>query len=558
MLRVALAQINTTVGDLRGNSAKILSFVERAKDKQADLVVFPELAVTGYPPEDLLFKGDFVKDNFKTLVNLAKRIKGIVAIVGFVDRDRQGKIYNAAAVISGGCLRGVYHKQALPNYGVFDEKRYFTEGRQQPLFSIGGISVGVSICEDIWVRDGIIRCQAKAGARIAVNLSSSPYDFGKIKQREDLLIGQARSSRLYVCYVNLVGGQDELVFDGGSLVIDPQGKIIASARQFEEDLLVIDIPVVAKRRSKTKKLIAVPADISVSKETVKPHRAAHLNRTERIYRALVLGTRDYLTKNGFKKAVIGVSGGIDSALVSAIAVAAIGKENVIGVSMPSEYTSEGTRTDSKQLADNLGIRHLEIPIGHIYKAYLNELKTEFTSLKSDVAEENLQARIRGNILMALSNKFGWLVLTTGNKSEIAVGYCTLYGDMSGGFAVIKDVPKTMVYEIAKYINQTSGNVIPASIFERPPTAELRKDQKDEDTLPPYATLDPILKAYVEEHESLVSLAKQNKNMALVKEIVRMVDKSEYKRRQAPPGIKITTRAFGKDWRLPITNKYNGF
>ena len=559
MLRVALAQINTTVGDLQGNSARILSFAAQARDQQADLVVFPELAVTGYPPEDLLFKGAFIDDNLKALAGLVGSLQGLAAVVGFVDRDRRGYIYNAAAVIAGGRLRGVYHKQALPNYGVFDEKRYFAEGKKQLMFDVGGIPVGVSICEDIWIRDGVIRGQAKAGARIAVNLSSSPYDFGKIKQREDLLRAQARSARMYVCYANTVGGQDELVFDGGSLVIDPKGKIVASARQFAEDLMVVDIPVEKPRQKKSGKIINIPSGSGKSpKQPLEPHLSAHLSRTQRIYQALVLGTRDYLGKNGFKKAVIGVSGGIDSALVAAIAVAAVGKENVIGVSMPSEYTSAGTRADSQQLARNLGIRHFEVPIGNIYQSYLDALKGEFADTKPDVTEENLQARIRGNILMSLSNKFGWIVLTTGNKSEIAVGYCTLYGDMSGGFAVIKDVPKTLVYEIARYINQSSGEVIPESILERPPTAELRKDQKDEDSLPPYEVLDPILKSYVEEHQSLVSLAKKNKNAAMVKDIVRMVDQSEYKRRQAPPGIKITPRAFGKDWRLPITNKYKGF
>lgn len=528
MLRLALAQINTTVGDLAGNCKKILDTIVRAKRKGADIVVFPELAVTGYPPEDLLYKEHFVQDNIKHLRALAKKVSKITAIVGFVDVDRQKRIYNAAAIITNGRIKGVYHKRDLPNYGVFDEKRYFTEGKNNSLFSLNGTKVGLSICEDIWREKGVYQEQRKGKARILINLSSSPYDFGKLKQREDLLIRRAKKAQAVVCYANLVGGQDELVFDGGSLMINPQGKIVASGKQFEEDLVF---------------------EGNVSEK---------FTQTERIYKALVLGTKDYIRKNGFKKVVIGLSGGIDSSVVAAIAVDAVGKENVIGISMPSQFTSKGTKADAKKVAGNLKIRYIEVPIQGIFATFLFVLRGNLHSKRRiDVAEENLQARIRGNILMTFSNKYGWLVLTTGNKSEVAVGYCTLYGDMTGGFAVIKDVPKTRVYELAKLINKCQKNVIPESVVQRAPTAELRKNQKDQDVLPAYEVLDPLLKDYVEEHRSLAQMTKKC-NKKLAQEIIKMVDKSEYKRRQSPPGIKITPRAFGKDWRLPITNKYKEF
>ena len=542
MIRIAVAQINPIVGDLAGNQDKIVDYIHRAKIQEVDIVAFPELAICGYPPEDLLYKDHFVRDNIKVLRSLVKETKGITAIVGFVDTDRTKKLYNAAAVITNRKIKGIYRKEELPNYGVFDEKRYFHQGKDNKIFLIAGQRVGVSVCEDIWSDNGICQDQAKKGAKLLINISCSPYDIGQLKKREQILKKRTKQTKTFICYVNLVGGQDELVLDGGSLVIDPKGKIVASAKQFEEDLMVADIAI-GKTRSK--------------KQSLKRHMSKRLSQNERIYQALILGTRDYAWKNGFQKAVLGLSGGIDSALVATIAADALGKENVIGVTMPSRYTSKETKSDAKRLADNLGIQFIESPIEKMFKTYLSEMKSELKGTKFGLAEENLQARIRGNILMTLSNKFGWLVLTTGNKSEVAVGYCTLYGDMTGGFAVIKDVPKTKVYELAKFRNGKGKAVIPASTIKRAPTAELRANQKDQDSLPPYNVLDPMLYEYVEKHRSLKQMARQN-NRILIKNIITLVDRSEYKRRQAPPGIKITPRAFGRDWRLPITNRYKEF
>jgi len=545
-MRIALAQINPTVGDLAGNQRKISEYIDRAKAAQADLVVFPELALCGYPPEDLLYKEHFIQDNLKALKSLLKQTKGIVAIVGFVDQDKSKKIYNAAAVIVNGRLKGIIHKEDLPNYGVFDEKRYFAAGKKNVLFSLNKIKVGVNVCEDIWANDGLAVRQAKAGAQVLINISSSPYHEGKMKLRQKMLTRRARQTKTFICYANIVGGQDELVFDGGSLVVNPKGKVIARAKQFEEDLLVVSLAM-------------------TQKTTLPPL----LEPTAEVYQALVLGTRDYVRKNGFQKVVVGLSGGIDSAFVAVIACDALGADNVIGITLPSKFSSPETQLDAKVLASNLGIQFIQVSIEEIFNSYLSVLRGEFSGRPLDVTEENLQARIRGNILMAFSNKFGWLVLTTGNKSEIAVGYCTLYGDMSGGFALLKDVPKTKVYELARFRNhQEKSPFIPESIFERAPTAELRENQKDQDSLPPYEVLDPILKSYVEEHHSFEQVLKERvrkKNTAvpedaprMIKDVIRMVDKSEYKRRQAPPGVKITPRAFGKDWRLPITNKYHEF
>ncbi|VAX35233.1 NAD synthetase / Glutamine amidotransferase chain of NAD synthetase [hydrothermal vent metagenome] len=524
-MKIALAQINSTVGDLAGNQKKIVDYIHRAKDQDADIVIFPEMAICGYPPEDLLFKDHFVQDNFKILRSIYKETKGITGVVGFVDRDKVGNLYNAAAVITNGKLQGTYHKKYLPNYGVFDEKRYFQAGTMEGMFSVDSVNFGVSICEDIWVK-------TQSASFLHINISCSPYDVGKLKARHQLLKKRAKENNSFIVYVNLVGGQDELVFDGGSLVIDPKGKIIAEAKAFEEDLLIVDLSVRAQQ--------AVP-----------------MTQTEGIYKALILGTHDYVKKNGFSKVVIGLSGGIDSALVAVIAVEALGKKNVVCVSMPSKYTSKGTMSDAKQLAENLEVEFKEIIIEETVKSYEKLLSKEFRNHKPNVAEENIQARIRGNILMALSNKFGWLVLTTGNKSEMAVGYCTLYGDMSGGFAVIKDVPKMKVYELAEFINSQGKVIIPKMIIKRAPSAELRPNQKDQDTLPPYEILDEILKKYVENHQPLSKIAKKY-NRAIVKKVIQLVDQSEYKRRQSPPGIKITSRAFGKDWRLPIINRYKEF
>lgn len=560
MFRVAAAQINPTVGDLAGNRRRIVDYIRRAKARDADIVIFPEMAVCGYPPEDLLYKNHFVRDNIKILRSLEKETEGIAAVVGFVDTDERKRLYNAAAVIYGGRVKGVYHKEALPNYGVFDEKRYFCPGENNKIFSLGKQCFGVSICEDIWVDHGVYHRQARAGARLLINISSSPYDVGKLRERERLLKKRARQTKAFVCYVNLVGGQDELVFDGGSLVVNPAGRMIASAEQFEEDLLVADLESDI-RRAKSRKasnIIAIGRGLpQKKKQPIQRHLSGHLSQNERIYRALVLGTRDYARKNGFQKAVLGLSGGIDSSLVAVIAVDSLGKDNVIGVTMPSRYTSGGTRADAKRVAERLGIQLFEAPIEKIFKTYLTELKRKLEGIKAGPAEENLQARIRGNILMALSNTFGWLVLATGNKSEVAVGYCTLYGDMTGGFAVIKDVPKTKVYELAKHRNGLGKRVIPLSVLKRAPSAELRANQKDRDSLPPYGILDEVLKGYVERHWSLAQMGRHNAR-DLIKNIVTMVDRSEYKRRQAPPGIKITQRAFGKDWRLPITNQYKEF
>lgn len=554
-LRVALAQVNTTVGDLEGNRRKIAFFTSRAVRAGAHIVVFPELTLTGYPPEDLLLKKYFIEDNLRTLKAIIPSIKKITAVIGFVDRDKKGSLYNAAAVIVDGKLKGVYHKNNLPNYGVFDEKRYFTKGENVKIFDYNGASFAVSICEDIWNDNGPCRAAAKAGAKILLNLSASPYHAGKTQEREKVLSLCAKKNQTFVLYCNLVGGQDELVFDGASLVFGPKGKIIAQAKSFEEDLLIANIEFVQTK--KVAKAIPAAAKTLMNGKVAAPSILAHkLSAEEEIYRALVLGTRDYILKNGFDKAVLGISGGIDSALVAAIAKDAIGKENVLAVSMPSPYTSNATRADAKKVAKNLDIAFEEVPIKKVFSAYLQTLKPSFLGLKPNIAEENLQARIRGNILMAFSNKFGHLVLTTGNKSEIAVGYCTLYGDMAGGFAVIKDVPKTTVYRLANFVNKKAGrSIIPLSVIKRAPSAELKKNQKDQDTLPPYPVLDKILKAYVEEDKGLSRLAATAHQAQLARKIISLIDHMEYKRRQAPLGVKITPKAFGKDRRLPITNQY---
>jgi NAD+ synthase (glutamine-hydrolysing) len=556
MLRVSLAQANITVGDLSGNYRKILDFTKKARDLGSDFVVFPELVLCGYPPEDLLFKDHFISDSLKELHSLAKKVKGITAIVGFVDQNSRKDLYNAAAIIADGKIKGVYRKENLPNYGVFDEKRYFVKGENNALFKSGQVLCGINICEDIWADKPTVYWQTKQGAKVLINLSGSPYDLGKLKQREKLLVNLAKEHAVYVCYNNLVGGQDELVFDGGSLVINPKGQVIASGKQFEEDLITADLDIPARKSSLAvshKKTIILPAAKEKTK-LISTRKAKRYSELERIFHALVLGSRDYVQKNGFKKVVVGLSGGIDSSLVASIAKEAIGKKNVVGISMPSEYSSKATQSDAKKLAKNLGIKLIKVPIEDIFGSYLSTLKKSFKGCKTDVTEENIQARIRGNILMAFSNKFGWLVLTTGNKSEVAVGYCTLYGGMSGGFAVIKDVPKTLVYELAELI-KVEKDIIPKSILTRAPSAELKKNQKDQDTLPAYKDLDPLIKGYVEKHQSLRKMTSKGQSIDVVKKVIKMVDCSEYKRRQSPPGIKITPRAFGKDWRLPITNKY---
>ncbi len=575
LLRVALAQMNSTVGDLAGNSKKISDYIKKAVRQKADIIAFPELALTGYPPEDLLLKPQFISDNMAELKKISGRTHGITVITGFVDTEKNN-LYNAAAVISEGRVTDIYHKIFLPNYGVFDEHRYFKAGKRFPVYNVGGVRFGVNICEDIWHREGPARIQALAGAEVIININASPYEMGKPALRERILKERSSENGVIIAYLNAVGGQDELIFDGFSMVFDHEGCLIARGKQFEEDLLVLDLDMERLRKfrkSRAKSLGRMPAraagavrkiNISVTehKERKKLKAAAvepALKQEEELYKALALGTADYVRKNGFSGVVIGLSGGVDSSLVAAIAADAIGKENVKGLFMPSEYTSVESREDAFGLAANLGIAISELPINDILGQYLHLLSGAFRGTKEDTTEENLQARIRGNLLMAFSNKFGWLVLTTGNKSEMSVGYATLYGDMAGGFAVIKDVPKTLVYDIGRWRNSTGdGVVIPERVLWKEPTAELKHDQKDSDTLPPYPVLDPILRAYIEDEVSFEEILKMGCDIECVRKVISMVDRSEYKRRQSPPGIKITSRAFGRDRRFPITNRYRSY
>ena len=566
--RVGLAQINPTVGAIEANARLVLDWMERARAAGCDLVAFPELALTGYPPEDLLFKTAFIEANLRALADVARQSRGITAVVGYV--DKRDDIFNAAAVLHDGAQVGTYHKQYLPNYGVFDENRYFQSGTEAPVFVVGDTVLAANICEDIWYPTGPTTLQALAGAELVVTINASPYHAGKAQFREKMLATRAADDLVCLAFVNTVGGQDELVFDGQSFIFNEKGERIARGRAFEEDLVVADLDLDEifrarlhdSRRRKEKLRAAEPTRISLPslplREKPKPpaHEIPALEPVEEIYQALVLGTRDYVTKIGYKHVVIGLSGGIDSALVAAIAVDALGAANVTGVTMPSPFSSLGTRRDAARLAKNLGIDMLRVPITGVLKAYKRALAAAFKGLKEDVTEENLQARIRGNYLMALSNKFGWLVLNTGNKSEIAVGYTTLYGDMAGGFAVIKDCPKMLVYRLSEHANARAGReLIPKAVFTRPPSAELRLDQTDQDTLPPYAELDAILECYVEGDQSVADIMGRGFDGATVKRVIAMVDRNEYKRRQGAIGIKITPRAFGKDWRLPIVNKF---
>ena len=577
--RLALAQINTTVGDIPGNTAKIIDYVERAREAQADLVAFPELAITGYPPEDLLFKTSFLQANEEAMKQVIAAAKGIAVVVGYVQVGPD--IANAAAVGFDGRLIDSYRKMYLPNYGVFDEDRYFRRGETCPVYTINGAGVGVSICEDIWYPVGPIAVQREAGAELIVNINGSPFHAGKRVYREKMIATRASDNELIVAYLNLVGGQDELIFDGSSLVCDAAGELIARGPAFEETLMVTDLDIESVFRSRLRdprprkenptilREIGEPRTFHVSsfEPTAKEDCASsslceELEYVEEVYRALVLGTRDYVRKSGFSKAVIGLSGGIDSALTAVVAADALGPDNVVGVGMPSRYSSEGSISDSKELADRLGIDFWVVPIEPAHLAFTGMLEKRFEGTESNVAEENVQARIRGNVIMTISNKFGWMVLTTGNKSEMAMGYATLYGDMAGGFAVIKDVPKTLVYQLCRWRNQHGDPhpVIPESIIDKPPSAELRPDQTDQDTLPPYETLDPIVKAYVEEDYSLPEMVAMGHDEASVRQVISFVDRNEYKRRQAPPGVKITPRGkacetLGKDRRLPIVNRY---
>ena len=575
--RLALAQINTTVGDIPGNTAKIIEYIDRAREAGADLVAFPELAITGYPPEDLLFKTSFLEANEAAMREIVAASQGIAVVVGYVETGPD--IANAAAVGHDGRLVDTYRKMYLPNYGVFDEDRYFRRGETCPVYTINGTGVGVSICEDIWYPVGPIAVQREAGAEVIVNINGSPFHAGKQAYREKMIATRAADNELIVAYLNLVGGQDELVFDGSSLVCDPSGESIARGPAFEEALVVVDLdvesvfrsrlrdprprkenPTILREIGELKKLFVSGYEPSGRLPLAHGEFPEVPGYVEEVYRALVMGTRDYVRKTGFSRAVIGLSGGIDSALTATVAVDALGAENVVGVGMPSRHSSEGSVSDSRELADNLGIDFWVVPIEPAHAAFEEMLESRFRGTEPNVAEENVQARIRGNVIMTISNKFGWIVLTTGNKSEMAMGYATLYGDMAGGFAVLKDVPKVLVYQLSQWRNEHGdpGNVIPASIIEKPPSAELKPDQTDQDTLPPYEELDPIVKAYVEEDYSLREMEEMGYDPAVVRQVISFVDRNEYKRRQAPPGVKITPRAFGKDRRLPIVNRYRQF
>jgi NAD+ synthase (glutamine-hydrolysing) len=566
-IRVAMAQINVTVGDLAGNMRRMLDATRNAQEREAHIVTFPESALCGYPAEDLTLRPRFLEDNRKYIERFARECGDLVVIAGFVD-SKEGRAYNAAALIHDRDVIAVYHKMELPNYGVFDEKRYFSHGRELVSFEMGGVRFALTICEDIWIPGGgPERWLAAHPVDVVLNISASPFHAGKFALRRDTVKRFARDTGALLFYNNLVGGQDELVFDGGSFVVDAEGRVRAEADRFEEALLVVDVDASECRSLRASRNFQEVCGGAVElKSTSTPtttddsgRMAKELSPVEEIYRALVLGTKDYVEKNGFQQVVLGLSGGIDSALTAAVAVEAFGAKNVLGVTMPSKYTSEATLSDARRLAENLGVRCIEVPISGILESYLDALAEPFGPGPGGVAEENLQARIRGNILMALSNRFGQLVLTTGNKSETAVGYCTLYGDMAGGFAVIKDVPKTTVYEVSNWLNRRveGREIIPRSIVDRAPSAELRPGQKDEDSLPPYHILDPILRAYVEEDKAPDEIVASGYDAATVYEVVRLIHRNEYKRRQAAPGVKITPKAFGRDRRLPITNKYVG-
>jgi NAD+ synthase (glutamine-hydrolysing) len=569
-MRVALAQINTTVGDIWGNVEKMSDALSRATDAGADLVAYPELTITGYPPEDLLMRPSFIEENLKALDEFAKTVpENIACAVGFVDLDAD--LFNSLGVVSGGEVLHRYHKRYLPNYGVFDENRYFREGSGAPMLRVDGTLVGLSVCEDIWYPGGPAREQALGGAGVLLNISASPYHRQKGAFRERMLGVRASDYGCYVVFCNLVGGQDELVFDGHSVVFDPEGRLVARAKPFEEDLLVVDLQpseALIQRlhdpRPRKENPESPPHVIDLPNVTphipatpTEPRVEPYPSEEGEVLEALVLGLRDYFRKNGFSRAVLGLSGGIDSALAAAVAVRALGPENVTGVLMPSRYTSDLSNTDATALAKNLRVDTQIIPIGPAFDAYKEMMQEAFKGLPEDVTEENLQSRIRGNILMALSNKFGWIVLSTGNKSEMSVGYSTLYGDSAGGFAVIKDVPKNLVYRVSRHFNEVAGReTIPESIIEKEPSAELREDQRDTDSLPPYDVLDPILEAYIEEDKGIARIVASGYDEDDVRRIVGLVDRAEYKRRQAPTGIKVTGRAFGRDRRMPITNRYS--
>ena len=562
-IRVAGAQINLRVGDLDYNEARILDCMDWAESRRADVLLLPELAVPGYPPEDLVMRRAFVDANLAVLERLAARSGETVTVVGFLDRsdsDRREKpdalpreVANAAALLHRGAVRGVYHKVLLPNYGVFDEDRYFAPGdRPGAVWDIGGVTVGISICEDIWVPGGPPSRQAEAGAQILLNVNGSPFQISKDSQRARHIHREAANSSAPVVYLNLVGGQDELVFDGGSMVVDRRGSLQYRAPSFEEARFLVDVEPGEPSAGATPPAIVRSTPLAAPAEIVCTPPAPPLDSLEEIYRALTLGLRDYVRKNGFSKVVVGLSGGIDSALTAVVAADALGPDSVRGVTMPSKFSSGGSVRDSEDLARRLGIRFEQIAIADLYAEYETALAEQFAGMNFGVAEENLQPRIRGTLLMGISNKHGEMVMATGNKSEMAVGYATLYGDMAGGYAVLKDVFKTRVYELARWRN-LQGPVIPEETLNKPPSAELRPGQVDTDSLPPYDLLDPVLSAYIEDDRSVDDIVASGYDRDLVTKVARMVDRNEYKRRQAPPGVKITAKAFGRDRRLPITN-----
>jgi NAD+ synthase (glutamine-hydrolysing) len=571
-MRLALAQMNSVVGDLDGNRDRILSRLSQAKDAGADLVLFPELVVTGYPPEDLLLRPSFVRAAAATLDEIAHETEGIVALVGvpLLERD----LYNACAVCADGAVKARYRKRFLPNYGVFDEDRYFAPGDDLLLLEHGQTLVGPTICEDVWQPGPPATDLALAGAELIANISASPFHVGKDREREEMLVTRARDNAVFLAFCNAVGGQDELIFDGHSLVLDDEGTVLARAPGFEECLLVVDVDpeeVVARRLTDVRRRalarergiphasvvhIGLPRASPNGRHRVEPVVVAPLDELEQMRLALELGLRDYVEKNGFAEVVVGVSGGIDSALVAALATEALGPERVHCVSMPSQFSSPETRADARRLAETLGCPFLELPIEPIVEAIRQTLAPVFGEREPDLTEENVQARTRGVLLMALSNKFGWLLVATGNKSELSVGYATLYGDMAGGFALLKDVFKTDVFRLARHLNERAGReLIPQSILDRAPSAELRADQLDEDSLPPYPALDRVLEAYVEQDRSREELASDGFDRDVVDRAIAMIDRAEYKRRQAPPGVKLRPKAFGRDRRTPITNRW---
>jgi len=568
-VRIALAQVNPTVGDLAGNARLVGSWIEKAREAGADIVCFPELVLTGYPPEDLVLKPSFVRDNIAQLKAIAETTRDIAAVVGFVDEE--GDIFNAAAFIDGGEVKAIFHKVFLPNYGVFDEKRYFEPGHRCPILELNGVRLGLSVCEDCWFPSGPMAWEAHHGAQVLININGSPYHYGKRAPREAMIGGRAADYGAFVAWVNTVGGQDELVFDGNSVVFDPHGRQLAHAASFVEELLVCDIdtslPVhrpVEKLRREADAAERLELDVSEiqleggsagPKPPITQRLADPLEGAAEIYAAVVLATHDYMRKQGFQKVVIGMSGGIDSALTAAIACDALGPENVIGVRMPSRHTSAESLEDAGSVAENLGMQLMDFSIEPPHKGFEEILSPVFMGTKPGVAEENLQPRIRSTILHALSNKFGYIVLSTGNKSELATGYGTLYGDIAGGYAVLKDITKTTVYELCRYRNSL-GTAIPERVMTKPPSAELKPGQKDTDSLPPYEELDPILIGYIEDDLSPEELVAAGHRAETVARVIQLVDRSEYKRRQAPPGVKITERAFGRDRRMPIVNRYS--